>query len=588
MTNLRDVASSLIKEGVKVLQTPIPASRERAWIKWRADLDSAASAHDELALLPRPQRVDEIQKTLLNLRTLVGTEAPGPAESGRKTSVASKAPPRTKQPTDTAVARVFISYRQEEAHVAKTLRTILMKLYRTKVKIFLADEAIRAGLEYRKQIYDGIADSNWFVLLYTDPEGDWQWPITEAARFEAVQDVRRRNNQTDHSRRLCVLHATPDQPKPLRDFQSYQAELPPADRSADDQLAFYKEQSKIGVFFKELESFVKKIERDDIPTEREETLANAARELCEAFEAARSNRVLGRIGYAARAYLVLDHEAIGSPQAINHGRIVLDERARMIFGIERKFENQGANPRQRGGSALSWSEFVTLAGDRARGSARPLWVEQIEYAVEQVMHRRSPTPVTALIYSTQMREYFRPVLVSQEALVGGMRRIHLLFVEHMQIDFKSHSTLGILMSALILSSRFRFELIGERQRQLALAKSLAAVQSSSAAMQSQLLAIEREGAAHGLMDEETLLACFDGRGRDILERSYAGWGPMRPRLFELFQKISDATTFEEACTARSSIQSILLDHLKPMNAEFLEICVERYRDLMMSEVRRGD
>src|SRR6266550_8956498 len=109
MLNLHDLASGLIREGVKVLQNPIPARRERAWIKWRADLDSAASAHDGLALLPRPESVDEMRKTLLNLRTLVGTEAPSPAQEGRKTSGTNKASPRGKQSADTAVAKVFIS-----------------------------------------------------------------------------------------------------------------------------------------------------------------------------------------------------------------------------------------------------------------------------------------------------------------------------------------------------------------------------------------------------------------------------------------------------------------------------------------------
>ena len=104
------------------------------------------------------------------------------------------------------------------------------------VDIFIAEDDIRAGRNYKTEIRNKLKSSEWLIMIYTGEGKDWEWPTFEAANFLGVHDY-----QETYDARLCCLHDTDQRPKPLSEFQSYKCSAFPRNPEDSDDTHKLKE-----------------------------------------------------------------------------------------------------------------------------------------------------------------------------------------------------------------------------------------------------------------------------------------------------------------------------------------------------------
>jgi hypothetical protein len=83
---------------------------------------------------------------------------------------------------------VFISHRHEDRSLAELVETHLRTLGQETVDVHVSHN-MPGGTDYRHWIKRHIHKSDVFVLLFTEPDANWEWCIFEAGRFLAKSDA---------------------------------------------------------------------------------------------------------------------------------------------------------------------------------------------------------------------------------------------------------------------------------------------------------------------------------------------------------------------------------------------------------------
>jgi hypothetical protein len=126
-----------------------------------------------------------------------------------------------------APIRVFISYKREDQAIAdavkRALETIggdnaLNPAVPGRIRCFF-DQDINHGENWKKRIDQELKRANWFLLIYTGNEKNYEMCTWEASRFEVMHDAELRKKQTEI--RICCLHDTPtdEVPHTMKPYQ---------------------------------------------------------------------------------------------------------------------------------------------------------------------------------------------------------------------------------------------------------------------------------------------------------------------------------------------------------------------------------
>ncbi len=116
---------------------------------------------------------------------------------------------------------IFVSHRHEDYPAAATLRDQLQERSGAGTTYFLSEE-IRAGARWREELLEALNNSDWFILLFTDPSRDWDWCLFEAGLFQARIDEPGPHQK--QKRLICLHHPRVLRPDPLGDYQSVAAD----------------------------------------------------------------------------------------------------------------------------------------------------------------------------------------------------------------------------------------------------------------------------------------------------------------------------------------------------------------------------
>jgi hypothetical protein len=109
-----------------------------------------------------------------------------------------------------AVIKAFLSHKSMDARAADGVAKALSVIMPTD-QIFLSED-IRKGEDYRQAITQALADSEFFILLYSDPVKDWSWCFYEAGAYVSAGPGPRRPV-------FCLLPAGVEPPSPLANLQ---------------------------------------------------------------------------------------------------------------------------------------------------------------------------------------------------------------------------------------------------------------------------------------------------------------------------------------------------------------------------------
>jgi len=113
---------------------------------------------------------------------------------------------------------VFLSHKVKDAKVTNSIKRLLSR--NTENVDFFVSEGIEKGANWRKSIADHLNSSSFLVLVFTDPNDDWEWCLYETGFFDALSQI---PSNTQPRRIYCLHHDSHDPPAPIADLQSVPA-----------------------------------------------------------------------------------------------------------------------------------------------------------------------------------------------------------------------------------------------------------------------------------------------------------------------------------------------------------------------------
>ncbi len=591
-----DEVMVLVREGRDILRTRRPNERQRKWREWREQvktvcetLNAAERPRLQLSFKAITQDITALDQWLIDNsgefdppppQTLPPHMPPpmspetaevdaGAAEddsAAESTNDGAKTLPGQRQRT-----RVFLSYRSTDEKIARAVKQELESLD-DRIDVFAAYDDLRRGGRWKQQLMEELKAASWFILIYTDPEMDWQWPIYEATTFEALHA-----GQSGGDQRLCCLHDTDARPKPLSEYQANRISLFQREQGDDEEVTELKkerfyEESAIFRFLRDFIQYPADAPLTSDIRRYEPRLVEAAHAISDSFVKNRQDSVTHSTYYPARIEITFRPErlkangngTIARGTSMAQASVFLGPIAQSIF----RLANTGDLP---------WEEFRRNLSDEAQGQSL-LWLEQLEEALLLAADGRRPDPVMATFYSVSNRRFYRPLLTRQEYYLSGKRTFYVLLVEQPPADFSQHEEQGILLAGLILGSRFRFEFIDRRVEQLKGELDDEDFRSLCANIKSQILAIESEAAQHGLLDRESLIQCFPRSDQETVSGWYEKWGAVREEVFAALDDEDAAVARQPQVTAQ--LLELLDDKLRAINVGFMRMGSQRYGELV--------
>jgi hypothetical protein len=113
---------------------------------------------------------------------------------------------------------VFFSHKHQDEPVTKDIISILHR-NTDNVKCFISED-IEKGTKWRDSIAERLTRSSFLVLVFTDPEEDWEWCLYETGFFDALSRI---SSAAEKRRIFCLHHPSTKPPPPIEDLQSVPA-----------------------------------------------------------------------------------------------------------------------------------------------------------------------------------------------------------------------------------------------------------------------------------------------------------------------------------------------------------------------------
>lgn len=113
--------------------------------------------------------------------------------------------------------RVFISHKHEDHALAVEVKTAMESLNPELIDCFVSGVDIPAGMDWRREIRNSLAQSHALVLLFTEPSKTWDWCLYETGLYT-------RFDRSEARAVVCLFSAGGASPSPLADLQGVPAD----------------------------------------------------------------------------------------------------------------------------------------------------------------------------------------------------------------------------------------------------------------------------------------------------------------------------------------------------------------------------
>lgn len=459
---------------------------------------------------------------------------------------------------------VFISYHGKDIALASELNTSLGKLSED-FEIFFDKESIRASEDYEIRIAEAIRTAEWFLIICTGfprRDADMMWSFFEAGQFRATL----KQSLVSHANKriACLFDSEP--PSILSKFQGVKVcGLQPIGPKSEmlSKLGKDNPQLEETPIYKLLEQMLENVPdqalRDVTAKSTKLLLREESHKLIELFEAAGSTNVIFERSLQPRISFELAPatELAGSTPVKGY-----DQSLRNLFGIETE--------------ETTWARLVGKCCKT--NGAKPAWLTDVELAANKIMRDEAPDYLTNKCVLGD--KIYRVHPARYEIFKNGHRAIYVVFLPTSSRPFDLTKRSSTLLSSLILSIRFREQIIP-------LATSLAhtppeALGEALQAFYRLLVSIEIEARQFGLVvdspipGEETPLAAVftDNKKKKFIRESIGTWTADRELIEKIF--VDDPVDLSSPAVAEKCSQQIIamLDNIRDINSRFIELIAE--------------
>lgn len=428
---------------------------------------------------------------------------------------------------------VFISYNHKDKKIADAVVETLAALSQD-LKVFIDHAGLEGGDEYEPKLSESIRRSQWFVIISSglgNLERDMSWCFYEAGQFRAKLEAA---NQLNAIRdRLCYLYDGKP-PSQLSRYQGTKVSLTdrndnPLNVTQETEDTLNYENTDLFDFLcllltKSTDRPVRNINEHGI----RKLMRTGVRRITHAFFSSRADYLIAEDVFQPRInFIIRPRESYNNDEGLCPETKVYGEYNILpdIFGIS--------------GATTTWAEIKDAACNIHCNEPMPLWIYDIEMASREVARGKIPSQTEFVCLGLDGR-FYRPIYVRNLIYNSGKIESYVAFIPSRDRRFEVDLRSSMLLSALILTIRFR-------QRVLPIVEEVTGNPAASAAAKAELLLklqttiviVEAEAREFGLMppkdpnDEPPLLIGFrDGADKSALRIEIRKWLKTRALIFE--------------------------------------------------------
>ena len=340
---------------------------------------------------------------------------------------------------------VFISYNHKDKKIAEAVLESLTALS-PNLDVFIDRAGIEGGDDYEKKISESIQKSQWFVFVWSGgdkSEKNMSWCFYEAGQFRAKLEA---SDQKESIRdRMCYLYDS-DPPTQLARYQGSLVSTNgrddvalPIDAENEDSLSY----EKTGLFdFLELvltRSAIVPLREISDPVRK--LMRNGVRRITQAFVENWTTERIGEDVFQPRINFIVPPPS-QTANGLTPATAVTGEFNALpnIFTIA--------------GTTTTWADIKTVAAEQTGNEMTPLWINDMETAAREIALGKVPTQTDFLCLGNDGK-FYRPIIARNENFRSKAKRCFVAFIPSRDRRFNLKFTTSLLLSALILSIRFR-------------------------------------------------------------------------------------------------------------------------------------
>jgi hypothetical protein len=431
--------------------------------------------------------------------------------------------------------RVFISYKYIQRELAEKFRDLIRTYGESRLAkdrddqpwVFIAEQGVEAGKDWRKRVHEEMEKAHWFFLLLPDVQVGREWEIYEAGYFL--------RGMTDSERLICVHHESVAQASQFEHLQAFESS--PEGLSKLFTELFFQKQAIPGM---------KQIKFDDY----KEKLPEDTEELSKLF----------------KAELHLLPEVCGRFIDIKHREgISYDKREDLLSAPILDMKNLTEAFDRPDTFRGSFGELIASVNNDAHGRQ---WIEALNGALHDIVTDHLPRAIQVPFFAAKRGWAFRPNLycVWRNAANKQINHFQVVFSEEVARVANVPGTIDALETALRWAYRSWWEIYASYDRPLTTQDVEEIYRYTQRA--------EQEVQSRGVMDTATILAAFKDPERKVLMDHYN-------KYLSEYRTPTNSGKIDKAFRDRDpKLMKDCLDELRPNSLWFLKTAAKRFGEVI--------
>jgi hypothetical protein len=378
---------------------------------------------------------------------------------------------------------------------------------------------------------------------------------------------------TAEKRLLCLYDTEPTAlPVLFRPYQNHRVPL-----TLSENTDWFK--SPVGIFLGQFCRYRRLYTPEDSPTTYPADIAHSAARITASFADNRANDQKEEISTQLGISIHIDPSPVETFRIPDSALVVGSTLTFNIFSLNFSYERDRA-PQTTWGTLRD--KIISVIGSKSVP-----WMDKIETDISLAVNNitLSGDDVTFLGNG----KVYRPILVRHKLYYSGKRKFYILFVETFDRRFVGRRQISLLLATLIMASRLRFTYFEDWEKTttkiFGAEIPLRVFGDSIKQLLYNLEWMEHEAVDHGLNDRHALVEAFGEDLRARIERFYSDWDNSKQTLLQGLPSSNTVETEEARTQARAVILQFMED-VRKQNAEYLEICLDKYARDLISEIRR--
>jgi hypothetical protein len=479
------------------------------------------------------------------------------------------------------ITHAFISYAHQDTIIANEIEKQLTYLAargkgKSFLKCFLDTKSIPPGQRYEPIIKAALEQTDWLIVVFTGDQSVY-------CGFEiGIYSILKPNDVPHEDKPVICLHDV-DKAKLPAVLDGYNttavsqiAPLSPADPIPSGEEVKLWWDSAVGKFLRSFCASKQLYTANDCsdPSEYTVDIAKAARQIAHSFEVARQEDEVSetpvQAGFEVTIYPPFASEQARIPES---SVLVGSSRAFDILGLNLPLSLDASMAPQ-----ITWGKLrqALVSPDHANIP----WMDKLEINIARAAAFKAPEPEDVTFRGSRDGRIYRAILTRHKLYKNDKRRFYVLLVETFDRRFIGDRQTSLLLIALTLASRWRFtffERWHETTRQFDTSRPDKEFQDACRQLEYNMDWMEHEGIELGADDMDAMVEAFGFENKARVQRFYSDWGEAKQKLkSELPQTFEGLTADKRAQVQKAIIE--FLTAIKQQNAEFLKLCVDKYRE----------